>query len=40
VGRKPGANPCTGEHERVGGGAVWMSLLKKVKPVITDRVVT
>jgi hypothetical protein len=40
VGRKPEANPCTRNTNRVGGGAIWVSLLKKVKPVITDRVVT
>jgi hypothetical protein len=40
VGRKPEANPCTEEHEPRIRRAIWVSLLKKVKPVITDRVVT
>jgi hypothetical protein len=40
VGRKPKANPCTEEHEPCIRRAIWVSLLEKVKPVITDRVVT
>ena len=32
--------PAPRNTNRVGGGAIWVSLLKKVKPVITDRVVT
>jgi hypothetical protein len=36
----PGRIPAPGNTNRVGGGAIWVSLLKKVKPVITGRVVT
>ena len=36
----PRRNPAPRNTNRVGGGAIWVSLLKKVKPVITDRVVT
>jgi hypothetical protein len=32
--------PAPRNTNRVGGGAIWVSLLKKVKPVITDKVVT
>ncbi len=40
MGRKPGAKPCTEEHEPLGGGAVWVNLVKKAKPVTINRVVT
>jgi hypothetical protein len=36
----PGRIPAPGNTNRVGGGAIWVSLLKKVKPVIIDGVVT
>jgi len=36
----PRRNPAPRNTNRVEGGAIWVSLLKKVKPVITDRVVT
>ena len=36
----PRRNPAPRYTNRVQGGAIWVSLLKKVKPVITDRVVT
>ena len=36
----PRRNPAPGNTNRVQGGAIWVSLLKKVKPVITGRVVT
>ena len=36
----PRRNPAPRNTNRVQGGAIWVSLLKKVKPVITDRVVT
>ena len=32
--------PAPGNTNRVEGVAIWVSLLKKVKPVSTDRVVT
>ena len=34
------AYPCTGNTNRVEGGATWVSLLKKAKPVAAKRVVT
>src|SRR5580700_4088878 len=36
----PRRNPAPRNTNRVQGEAIWVSLLKKVKPVITDRVVT
>ena len=36
----PRRNPAPRNTNRVRGGAIWVSLLKKVKPVTTDRVVT
>ena len=36
----PRRNPAPRYTNRVQGGAIWVSLLKKVKPVITDWVVT
>jgi|SRR5438034_1580108 len=36
----PRRNPAPRNTNRVEGGAIWVSLLKKVKPVTTDRVVT
>ena len=36
----PRRNPAPRNTNRVQGGAIWVSLLKKVKPVITNRVVT
>jgi hypothetical protein len=36
----PRRNPAPGNTNRVEGGAIWVSLLKKAKPVTTDRVVT
>ena len=36
----PRRTPAPRNTNRVEGGAIWVSLLKKVKPVITDRVVT
>jgi hypothetical protein len=35
----PRRNSAPRNTNRVEGGAIWVSLLKKVKPVITDRVV-
>jgi len=32
--------PAPGNTNRVGGGAIWVSLLKKAKPVTINRVVT
>jgi hypothetical protein len=40
VGRKPEAKPCTEEHEPRTRRAIWVSLLKKAKPVTINRVVT
>jgi hypothetical protein len=40
VGGKPEAHPCTGNTNHVEGAAIWVSLLKKAKPVAVDRVVT
>jgi len=40
VGRKPEAKPCTGNTNRVEGGAFWVSLLKKAKPVTIDEIAT
>jgi len=36
----PRQSPAPRNTNRVEGGAIWVSLLKKVKPVSTDRVVT
>ena len=40
VGRKPEANPAPGNTNRVEGGAIWVSLLKKAKPVTIDEITT
>jgi hypothetical protein len=40
VGRKPEAKPCTGNTNRVEGGAIWVSLLMKAKPVTIDEIAT
>jgi hypothetical protein len=36
----PRRNPAPRNTNRVEGGAIWVSLLKKAKPVTIDRVVT
>ena len=36
----PRRNPAPGNTNRVEGGAIWVSLLKKAKPVTINRVVT
>jgi hypothetical protein len=36
----PRRNPAPRYTNRVQGGAIWVSLLKKAKPVITGRAVT
>ena len=36
----PGRIPAPGNTNRVGGWAIWVSLLKKAKPVTVNRVVT
>src|SRR5579859_8230260 len=36
----PGRIPAPGNTNRVGGWAIWVSLLKKAKPVTITRVVT
>src|SRR5436189_6429841 len=36
----PRRNPAPRNTNRVGGGAIWVSLLKKAKPVTTNRVAT
>jgi hypothetical protein len=36
----PRRNPAPRNTNRVEGGAIWVSLLKKVKPVTINRVVT
>jgi hypothetical protein len=36
----PGRIPAPGYTNGVGGGAIWVRLLKKAKPVTAGRVVT